>query len=85
MLKRKIILFALSITFLTFLINRLGTKDNMFTIKIAYYYNESALGLDPANIQTIYQANLIENIYSRLLEYNSEGQLECVLCNRFWT
>ena len=85
MLTRNAVLSALSIILLAIFIIKFRTKDKMYTIKIAYYYNESAVGLDPANIQTINQANLIENLYSRLLDYNNQGQLECVLCNKFWT
>ena len=59
-------------------------RKRMTELKIAYSYFESTQNLDPANIQTLYESNLIENLYSRLIEYDSKGQISCVLCKEFW-
>lgn len=56
----------------------------MENLKIGYAYFKSESELDPANIQTIYQSNLIENIYSRIIEYDNDGQIICSLCDKFW-
>lgn len=56
----------------------------MDSIRIGYSYFESIKTIDPANINTIYQANLIENLYSRLVDIDNNGQLTCSLCNKFW-
>jgi hypothetical protein len=53
-------------------------------IRIGYEFYSSAKVLDPAKITDIYQSNLIENFYSRILEYNTSGELVCVLCQKFW-
>jgi len=59
-------------------------NTNYMKINIGFHYFESAQSLDPAQIDTIYQSNLIENIFSRLLEYDNNGQLICTLCEKFW-
>lgn len=53
-------------------------------VKIGYHYFESVQNLDPARIDTIYQSNLIENIFSRIVEYDNSGQLLCTLCKKMW-
>ncbi|MBC7428169.1 MAG: hypothetical protein H7336_06130 [Bacteriovorax sp.] len=53
-------------------------------INIGYEFNSSAKTLDPSKIEDIYQSNLIENLYSRIIEYDTKGNLTCVLCKKFW-
>lgn len=53
-------------------------------LRIGYEFNQPTRSLDPANIIDIYQSNLIENLYSRIVEFDSNGDLICVLCKKFW-
>lgn len=59
-------------------------KSDEMDLKIGYEFNTSIEDLDPANIIDIYQSNLIENLYSRIIEYDANDQLVCVLCTSFW-
>lgn len=59
------------------------TKKNIAHIKIAYSYFENINELDPVNINDIYQANLIENLYDRMFEYDNDGNLICNLCSSY--
>lgn len=59
-------------------------KSNNMNLRIGYEFNQPTRSLDPANIVDIYQSNLIENLYSRIVEYDSNGDLICVLCKKFW-
>ena len=70
----------LTIGIITFLQKR---EKQMLEIKIAYTYPESVMSLDPANIISLPQANLVENLYTRLLDYDENGQLQCTLCESF--
>lgn len=52
-------------------------------LRLGYSFFGSINEIDPANIQTIYQSNIIENIFSRLIEYDNAGQINCTLCTSF--
>lgn len=82
MIKNTVILILILFSGICFLSYHKKEK-RMDKIKIGYEYYESATKLDPANIITIYQANLIENLYSRILEFDNEMNLVCVLCEKF--
>lgn len=44
-------------------------------MRVAYYYSKSCRSLDTAKLNTMYDYELAHNLYSRLVEYNSENQL----------
>jgi hypothetical protein len=44
-------------------------------LKVAYPYFSSITGIDPANVKTANEASLVRNIYSRLVEYSTDGKL----------
>ncbi len=80
----KVLLLCLFLAAACILYLNKSNKSNKMNLRIGYEYQEAIENLDPANIKTIYQSNLIENFYSRILEYSTEGNLICVLCNKFW-
>ncbi len=43
----------------------------------------SEMKLDPANVQTLNEANLIRNLYSRLVEFTNEGELTTAAAESF--
>lgn len=53
-------------------------------IKIGYEFFEKTSTLDPARIEDIFQSNLIENLFSRIVEFDTNNNLVCVLCEKFW-
>lgn len=53
-------------------------------LRIGYEFSRPVRTLDPAKIIDIYQSNLIENLYSRIVEFDTNGDLVCVLCKKFW-
>lgn len=53
------------------------------SLNLGYMFFGSINEIDPINIQSIYQANIIENIYSRLVDYDKNGQIVCSLCSSF--
>jgi hypothetical protein len=53
------------------------------TLRLGYSFFGSITEIDPKDIQSIYQANIIENIFSRLIEYDLNGQIICSLCSSF--
>lgn len=59
-------------------------KSNNMSLRIGYEFNQPTRILDPAKIVDIYQSNLIENLFSRIVEFDSNGDLVCVLCKKFW-
>jgi len=50
-------------------------KMNKKMIRMAYDFDATMTELDPAKIRTIYQYNLIRNLYGRLVEYDSNSNL----------
>lgn len=79
--KNRIIILILGMISL-YLSSNLMDK-NIKNLKIAYSYFEEVKDLDPKNIKDIYQANLIENLYMRLFEYDNGGNLICNLCTSY--
>jgi hypothetical protein len=53
------------------------------TLRLGYSFFGSIDEIDPNHIQTIYQSNIIENLFSRLIEYDNAGQIVCSLCSSF--
>lgn len=53
------------------------------TLKLGYSFFGSIHEIDPSHIQSIYQSNIIENLFSRLIEYDNVGQIICGLCSSF--
>ncbi|MGZ3742935.1 MAG: hypothetical protein ACXWRE_01095 [Pseudobdellovibrionaceae bacterium] len=53
------------------------------TLRLGYSFFGSIEEIDPNYIQTIYQSNIIENLFSRLIEYDNAGQIVCSLCSSF--
>lgn len=53
------------------------------TLKLGYSFFGSIQEIDPSHIQSIYQSNIIENLFSRLIEYDNKGQIVCGLCSSF--
>lgn len=53
-------------------------------LRIGYELYQPVRTIDPAKIVDIYQSNLIENLYSRIVEFDTNGDLICVLCKKFW-
>lgn len=53
-------------------------------LRIGYELYQPVRTIDPAKIVDIYQSNLIENLYSRIVEFDINGDLVCVLCKKFW-
>lgn len=82
--KNKLIKFVALIILISVAISlSLKMDKRINTLKIAYSYFEEINKLDPANVTDIYQANLLENLYVRLLEYDNDGNLVCNLCSSF--
>ena len=44
-------------------------------LRMAYFFGTSEISLDPGKIETIFQYEMIRNLYSRLVEYDENGQL----------
>ncbi|MEN0059212.1 MAG: ABC transporter substrate-binding protein [Bdellovibrio sp.] len=59
-------------------------KEDPTSLNFGYSFFGSVDEIDPSNIQSIYQSNIIENIYSRLIEYDNAGQIICSLCSSFY-
>lgn len=71
------------ITIITYYLWDSRKGHSMNSLRLGYSFFEPVSTLDPANIETIYQANLIENIYSRLVSYSNKGEIQCSLCSKF--
>ena len=86
-LKNKILFFGiLSIVVMISMYLVLTKKDKIMNqkLRIGYEYNGNPSKLDPARIVDIAQSNLIENIYSRIIDYDINNNIVCVLCEKFW-
>lgn len=79
--KNKVIITAVILITVIFLSKLMNKKIN--DLKIAYSYFETINELDPISVKDIYQANLIENLYVRLFEYDNNGNLNCSLCSKY--
>lgn len=55
----------------------------MDSIRISFKNYYSIKEVDPADIKSIYQSNLIENLYSRLVEFDENNLIKCTLCKNF--
>lgn len=53
------------------------------TLRLGYSFFGSIHEIDPNRIQSIYQSNIIENLFSRLIDYDNAGQIVCSLCSSF--
>ena len=61
-------------------------KKNEINFRVASSIYQSAFSLDPASIQSLDQYNFLENLYGRLVEYNSKNQLVAGVADSFyWT
>lgn len=58
-------------------------KTENSSLRLGYSFFGSIKDIDPIEIQSIYQSNIIENLYSRLIEYDNAGQIICSLCSSF--
>ena len=55
-------------------------------MKVALGYDGSVTSLDPAKIDTVFQYDLIQNLYGRLLRYNEKNELVADIPKSFsWT
>lgn len=78
------LVLLLSLIFGGFLIKaHLERKDNT-SIRLGYSFFGSINEIDPIEIQSIYQSNIIENLFSRLIEHDNAGQIVCSLCSSFY-
>jgi hypothetical protein len=60
----------------------MGEKN--YSVRVAAIIDEKMIaGLDPASIKTNYQATLLNNLYSRLFEYDQDGTLKPLLAARY--
>jgi hypothetical protein len=66
-----------------FLLVDRNNKHSESTLRLGYSFFGSISEIDPKEIQSIYQSNIIENLYSRLVEYDNAGQIICMLCSSF--
>jgi ABC-type transport system substrate-binding protein len=61
----------------------MNKPDNVKQVRIAYeFMDNSETSIDPAAIATLDQALIIKNIYSRLVEYDDNGNAKISLRNR---
>lgn len=54
-------------------------------LKVSYNFYEGTSGLDTAKIRTVYEYELIHNLYSRLVEYDLDSQLVPGVADSFST
>lgn len=53
-------------------------------LRTAFPRQESPLLYDPANIQFAYEYIFLESVYSPLVEYNENGELQPAIARKFW-
>ncbi len=59
----------------------LAPKESV--LRVSYPFFQSVRTIDTSNISTVFQYNLANNLYSRLVEYNSDNQLVAGACSSF--
>lgn len=63
-------------------------KNNSRTIdevRVGYYFDYMSINdIDPAEIKTFEPAQILNNIYSRLIEYDGQGNLQAGLASKFY-
>lgn len=79
----KLVLVLITLCIITILYNFNKNKSNMDSIRISFKNYYSIKEVDPADIKSIYQSNLIENLYSRLVEFDENNLIKCTLCKNF--
>lgn len=73
----------LSIQEVTFNILEMTRSTPPLTMALSIQKPFKEMKLDPANVQTMNEANLIRNLYSRLVEYNQQGELVTAAASAF--
>lgn len=54
-------------------------------LRIAFSLNKTSLPeVDPAKVKSAFQGILVDNLYSRLVEYDNEGRLQAVVSSNFY-
>lgn len=76
---------TISITALIYFIFQFKSSKSPYQIRVGATINETTVPVvDPAEVQSSYQSLLVNNLYSRLVEYDTAGQLQAGVASKFY-
>lgn len=61
------------------------TEETIDQVRIAFTLNQTAVPkIDPAEVQSANQGILVDNLFSRLVEYDNSGQIQAGVASKFY-